>query len=158
MFVSANQIYIFIASVAIGCCFGIVLTLFKGFEFIINNKIFTIFNDILLFIFCGFVFVIVSYLLDFTNIRIYMIAGVFVGIILYFKSFHFILAKCMKKVYNRFNKIIAKKREKRYERNKSKKINRRINRRGGVASCSSAFSDDLSVSIHKCNEKKVGLP
>ena len=100
MFVSKGQIFVFIACVAFGGVSGIVFSFFSVLNFIIKNKIVKHLFDFLAFLIVCFAYVIFAYKMHFPNFRLYMIAGVFAGIYIYIKSFHIILAKFAKKLYN----------------------------------------------------------
>ena len=108
MFVSLNQFFIFIASVSIGGISAVIFTFFMPIIALIKNKILRNLLNFFSIIFIGIFYIIASYLLKFPSIRLYMIVGVFVGILLYIKSFHITLAKLFKKVY----KIIKQKKVK----------------------------------------------
>ncbi|MBE7083594.1 MAG: hypothetical protein E7373_03210 [Clostridiales bacterium] len=153
MFVTANQIYVFIACVAFGSVSGIFYSLSSAFKFFIKNKVIKIVFDIFASIVVSFLYVIFSVLIKFPNVRIYMLVGVFVGLILYFKSFHILLAKCAKKIYNIIYKyykakISNGKKQKSIIRRKNKKVGRCRNGRGSVACRNITVRDDLSTHIY----------
>ena len=100
MFVTKNQLYVFIACVAFGGGAGIIFSLLSVIFERIKNKVIKALPFIIISIPLGFSYVFYGYMLKFPNFRVYMILGVFCGIYLYFKSFHIILAKFVKKFYN----------------------------------------------------------
>lgn len=107
MFVTLNQFYVFIATIAFGCVGGLFyspILLVKGKT---NNLPFAFLLDIIYFLVLSVCFLFYSYWFEFPAFRAYMLFGVFVGIILYVKSFHNTLAKVIKKVYNIFRKIFV---------------------------------------------------
>ena len=100
MFVTKNQLYVFIACLAFGGGVGGVFSLFSIIFGCAKNKLIKALPFVLISIPLGIAYVFYGYMLKFPNFRLYMIAGVFCGIYLYFKSFHIILAKFVKKFYN----------------------------------------------------------
>ncbi len=102
MFVTANQIYIFFACVAFGGVSGLFFSTSIALKKIIKNKWLKILPDVVAFFVITPLYVLYSFCMRFSNLRVYMLLGVVIGIILYLKSFHIILAKFIKKVYNIF--------------------------------------------------------
>ncbi len=82
-----------------------------------------------------------------------MIFGVMLGLTMYLKSFHRILAKFTKKVYNITIQNFKKGMEKKNDRNKSKKIDSGVNRGGSVASFFSGVDNGLSNDFNKGQKK-----
>lgn len=111
MFVTASQFYVFIACVSYGIVSGLLLVVVGVFKNIIKRSYIKAILDVLCFVLIGFGYAIYSYLLGFPNFRAYMFFGVILGIILSNKSFYFILAKCVKKIYNIIVKTKRKKRD-----------------------------------------------
>ena len=145
MYVSANQIYVFLACVAFGGSVGILFSVSCGIKALTKWEILRILSDVLAFIVSLVFYVIYANVLKFPTFRMYMPLGVFVGILAYFKSFHIILAKYVKLIYN----ILVKKYLKvKNGRIKSKKNNRRDHRRRSTLSGYSSIGNDLSVNIH----------
>ena len=107
MFVTFNQFYVFIASIAFGGLGGLFYSPILLVKEKINNLSLAFFLDIIYFLVLSISFLFYSYWLKFPSFRAYMLFGVFVGIILYVKSFHNILAKVIKKVYNIFRKFFV---------------------------------------------------
>ncbi|MBE5734753.1 MAG: hypothetical protein E7347_06920 [Clostridiales bacterium] len=145
MFVTKNQLFIFIACLSFGGVSGVIYTLSALIKKPIRNKFLRFLPDILFSFPFGVLFVVYSYSLNFPNVRPYMLFGVFLGLLLYFKSFHIILAKCGKKIYNIYK--LAKGKAK-YDRRKSKKIDSRRNCGRSVARGDFARGDDLSNDSH----------
>ena len=100
MFVTASQIYVFITCVALGGVFGALLSISCSIKNFIKNICLKAIPDFVVFVLCDVIYAFVSYNMKFPNVRIYMFLGIFVGIITYLKSFHILLAKIIKKIYN----------------------------------------------------------
>ncbi len=100
MFVTSGQFYVFISCVAFGCVSGVLLGVSDCVKRMVKNRALQISSDVFAFVLICFSFVAYSYLLNFPNVRAYMFLGVFLGIVLTFKSFNIILAKIGKKIYN----------------------------------------------------------
>ena len=112
MFVSQNQIFVFIACLSFGTCFGFLFSLAKFIKYKIKNLFLRIVPDVIAFLLLSRAYVGYSYSMNFPNFRIYMVIGVVLGVYIYLKTFHIILAKYVKMAYN----IIDKK-----QRNKKSK-------------------------------------
>ncbi len=106
MYVSSGQFYVFIASIAFGGMCGILFSISALFKIKLANVFLRIIPDLLAFSITACLYVLYSHSLNFPNVRVYMILGVMLGILIYFKSFHITLAKCTKKLYNLFKKKI----------------------------------------------------
>jgi hypothetical protein len=100
MFVSANQIYVFIACVFFGGTVGVLFSLSSLIKSKIKNEWLKLVPDVASFIITAFFYVLYAYKMNFPNLRLYMVLGVLIGIIAYFKSFHLLLAKFIKMAYN----------------------------------------------------------
>ena len=100
MFVTANQLYVFLSCLSFGACFGVFRTLTILIKERTSNNIIKGVVEIAYFILLSFGFVLYSFLVKMPNLRAYMIVGVLLGNFLYVKSFHYILAKSVKRVYN----------------------------------------------------------
>ena len=107
MFVSLNQFYIFIASISFGIIGGVLYCPINFIKKKLKKFQILFLLDILYFFVLSVLFLFYSFLLKFPNVRAYMIFGVFLGIILYIKSFNNILAKVIKRVYNIISKNFA---------------------------------------------------
>ena len=108
-----------------------------------RNKIFEIAVDVIYFIFLSALFCFYAFLMYFPTIRAYMLVGVLVGLLLYFKSFHILLAKCAKKIYNITKKTFLKVKN---DRIKVKKNDSRVDRRRSAFVGVSIIGYDLSTS------------
>ena len=102
MFVTANQFYVFVACLAFGALVGVVFSFLEFFSSLIGKRWVKIIADFFAFIICFVLFEIYSFNMHFPSFRLYMVLGVFLGIIAYKKSFQIILAKIVKKLYNKF--------------------------------------------------------
>ena len=112
MFVAKNQIFVFIACIAVGGVGGVFFTLSALIKFFIKKKGLKIIPDIIAFIAFSALYVLVSYNLAFPSFRFYMAAGAITGLFAYMKSFNDILAFRAKKLYNiTVRKIIARKKK-----------------------------------------------
>lgn len=97
MFVSSGQFFYFIACIGIGAIFGFLISFYKSFKVSKKTRVVL---DIVCALVCSFCYIFISHKLFFPNLRLYMFFGVFLGIILYFKSINLILAIILKKLYN----------------------------------------------------------
>ena len=162
MFVSKSQFFVFVACIAFGGISGCLLSISAIIKFFIKSKIIKIIPDIIAFSIIATAFFYYAYLLKMPNLRIYLIVGVFLGMVLYFKSLHILLAKNAKKLYNiikekliRLKNDRATKRKQRDRRKntdnrrKSKTSNRGRHGRRGVAVSNSSVNYGLSTNIHK---------
>ena len=100
MFVSANQIYVFLACVAFGGVVGVFFSVSSVFKHLIKIKWIKDLVEVIAFMLVAFLYLLYSYNMRFPNLRMYMIVGVLIGITAYLKSFHIMLAKFLKKAYN----------------------------------------------------------
>lgn len=152
MFVTANQIYVFLACVSFGGCVGILFSLINGLKFLIKKDLFKIVIDVFAFVIIAVLYVVFSYRTKFPSLRLYMITGVLVGIVIYYKSFHRILAKIVKKAYNI---IKSKKVKTKDDGRKDKKTDSCGNGGRSIASTSACFGNALSVNKHKFGKKSA---
>ncbi len=152
MFVTSNQIYIFLACVAYGGVSGVIFSILFCVKKIVKNQFLAFTFDFISFIVVAFGYLLYSYSLKFSDFRIYMPIGVFIGILAYLKSFHILVAKYVKKIYNIIRKIFKKVND---DRIKSKKAGCGVNRGRGVAVCLSSNDMDLSTDSHKRKGKKT---
>lgn len=72
-------------------------------SYTVKDKIFIAAADILYCAVFAAGFVFTSVMFDFYAIRAYMLLGCVLGALIYLKSFHVIVAFCVKKVYNKIN-------------------------------------------------------
>lgn len=108
MFVTFNQFFVFLACVAYGGISGILFSIVILIDKATKKKWVKIVLDIFAFLTTAVVYLIYSYKMQFPNLRMYMVAGVLLGIALYLKSFHIMLAKFLKKAYNIIKRKKAK--------------------------------------------------
>lgn len=108
MFVTLNQIYVFISCIAFGGVVGIFYTPILLLKDKNGSSLIVITLEISYFLIISICFLGYSFVLNFPSLRAYMILGVFVGIFLYVKSFHIMLAKVCKKIYNKYIKFLRK--------------------------------------------------
>ena len=106
------QIFIFIICMFCGILSGIVYDVLYvarcfvcGIDkaaYTAKDKIFLIAADLLYCLVFAAGFIFVSVMFGFSALRLYMLLGCFAGAFVYLKSFHVIVAFCVKKVYNKF--------------------------------------------------------
>ena len=102
MFVAKSQIFVFIACLAFGGGCGVFFTLAAAFKFFVKNKFLRAITDTVAFILCAVFYITFAFEFNFPSFRVYMPFGVILGIAVYMKSFHIILAILGKKLYNNF--------------------------------------------------------
>ena len=144
MFVTKNQIFVFIACIVFGGLSGFLLSAINVFCALIKNRIVKFILSVIAFAIIGVLYSYYSYKMYFPNFRVYMLAGVLLGIYLYYKSFYIILAKFSKKFYNIIKQITTKKKGKGNDRDKSKKNDSGNNRGRGAIANNIAISNGLS--------------
>ena len=118
MYVSANQFYVFLACISFGGVFGCFFSIISLVKKRIKAYPVKILLDILFFLLLSGGYVVYSFCCNFPSLRGYMPIGVILGIFLYMKSFHLILAKCLKKTYNKYVRKINARKETNDERRK----------------------------------------
>lgn len=104
------RIFIFISCLSLGILSGTVYDILYiircsvcGVQlkyYTAKDKIFTIVCDIMYFVVLSSAYIFLSVIFEFEQTRFYMLLGCGIGIILYLKSFHLIVAFFVKKVYN----------------------------------------------------------
>lgn len=146
MFVTKNQIFVFIACIAFGFFCGVVFGLLSYIKVFIKHKIIKDILDVILGGVLGCVLVLYAFKLNFPTLRVYMLIGVVIGIVGYFKSFNILLAKSAKKFYNICK---SKKVKKKHDRIKIQKAGRRGNCRRSNLINDIDISNDLSVGVNK---------
>ena len=109
MFSSSGQFFILLACIGFGYVSGVIFTIVFSLKKLFNNFFLGIILDFCLFFTSCFFFVLYANLLNFPSFRLFIAIGVFAGLIFYIESFHFILAKSCKIVYNKVKKIFTKK-------------------------------------------------
>ncbi len=151
MFDTLSQFCTFIACVGFGAVTGILVSISSGLKYIVKNKPIKILSDTFVFILIGLLYIAYSYSFNFSSLRLYMIFGVFMGIVVYMKSFHILLAKIGKKAYN----IIQIRKDKiKHERRKDEKGNSSDDDRRRIASRRSSCSNGISTDFNKRSQKK----
>ena len=148
MFVTKNQFYIFVACFAFGAFCGVIFSVASIFNKAIKNKIACFFIDIILMCLYSVLFSIYSYKFNFSDLRAYMLFGILIGFIAYLKSFHIILAKLLKKIYNIINLKIKMLRVRRNDRRKSKKSDSGINGGGSPSISNTDFYHGVPNNFH----------
>lgn len=118
MFVSKGQFLVFCCSISFGAFAGIFYSFLNTYTVFLKNKWLKFIVDVFIFCLISISYVAYSYLCNMPNLRFYMILGVFLGFLIYIKTFHYILAKYIKKLYN----IISNKRIKTKCLKKQKKL------------------------------------
>ncbi|MGN0804343.1 MAG: spore cortex biosynthesis protein YabQ [Candidatus Coproplasma sp.] len=126
------SVFIFLICVLCGASSGIVydvLYLARVFvcgadkeNYTVKDKIFTAVCDLIYFAVLSAMFIFVSVCFEFYSIRLYMLLGCALGVLIYLKSLHIIIAFLIKRVYNKVNKCIRST-VSRYERRKANKNN-----------------------------------
>ncbi len=148
MFVTKNQFYVFLACLAFGAITGFVLSFFTCGVKLTRNKILENLTALIVLSLLGLIFTAYMFFMNFPNFRPYMLIGVFAGILGYFKSFHIILAKFLKKFYNVIIKTIQKDKKVKYDRSKNKKNDSSVNGRGSVSIGDTSINNGLSNDSH----------
>ena len=157
MFVTLNQIYVFIACVSFGGIGGLIFSLFCIIKTLVKFKIFEVLCDVFCMALLSVAFSVFSYKFSFPNIRVYMIFGVLLGLTLYLKSFHRILAKFAKKFYNITIQKFTKGKGRKNDRNKGEKVNSGTNGRGSVVTVYSSVNNGLSNDYDKRQKKSYRI-
>ena len=121
MFVSDNQFYFFILSVSIGFVLSPLFSVSDLFKSKLKRLWIRTIFDVIFFALFGVFYCRLFFVYGFPNLRPYMIMGAIVGIVLYKKSFHFILAKIIEKAYNITIKIKMRINERRKLKNDGRK-------------------------------------
>ncbi len=78
-------------------------------KFTLKDKIFTFICDLIYFVVFAALFTYVCICFEIYTLRLYMLIGAAVGVLIYLKSFHIIIAFLIKKVYNSLNKSVRSK-------------------------------------------------
>ena len=157
MFVTLNQFYVFLACVSFGAIGGIIFSIFAIIKTFVSFKAFEVLCDVFCMIILSLAFSVFSYKFNFPNIRIYMILGVLIGLTMYLKSFHRILANFAKKFYNITIQKFTKGKGRKNDRNKGEKANSGVNRRGSVITVYSGVDNGLSNDYDKRKEKSYRI-
>lgn len=107
-----NQFYVFLLCLAVGFLMGIVYEICAFLRLIFrcenkNKGLGTLF-DVLFFLSFGIAAVFTAYVFHFPSFRVYMCLGYALGLIIYLKSLHRILAFFQRICYNKINKWIKR--------------------------------------------------
>jgi hypothetical protein len=159
MFVTSGQFIYFLGAVTFGGIFGVLYSVITAVKSLIKNqKLCKILGGILEIIF--FLFLSVSFLFyrnfyGYPSLRAYMVVGVILGLILYAKSFHLLLAKAGKVVYNRINKFILTKKVLINDGKESKKSNRSGNDRRDTVNSNLAIGNVVPVNKHQRRKERT---
>ena len=78
-------------------------------SYTVKDKIFTFFCDLIYFVVFALTFIYICVCFDFFEFRLYMFIGLVLGVLIYLKSLHLGIAFLIKKVYNRLDKSIRRK-------------------------------------------------
>ena len=154
MFVTKSQIFIFIACLSFGGVCGIFYSFSAAVKYFIKNKFIKAIPDVIASLFIALIYVNFSFSINFPNVRAYMMAGVFVGIFLYLKSFHILLAKNSEKIYNICKNKILKAKDVRKQSKRKNTNNRRKGKKayrgkhGGRSFVAIDSSNSYGVSIN----------
>ena len=116
MFVTSGQFYVFVACVCFGGCTSILFSISALIKNYISNRLIKILPDVICFLLISVLYVLYSHALNFPDFRVYMIVGVLFGIFTYLKSFHILLAKMVKKLYNIMDKKLRRNKRSNNER------------------------------------------
>jgi len=99
----ANEFYIFLVCVTCGIAGGVVYDLFYILRAFLRVRAAEIAADVCFCLFFIGLYIFVSLMFGLPDLRFYMFLGCLIGLLLYIKSFHGIVAFFLKKVYNREN-------------------------------------------------------
>jgi len=157
MFVTKNQFFVFLACLAFGAVSGVLFSVSAGVKFLLKNKFFKCVSDVVAFLPLGWLFTCFSFYFGFPNLRFYMLVGVCVGIALYFKSFHILLAKIAKKFYNILVIKISRNKKAKDDRSKVKKDNRGNHGRGSTPIGDINIHNGLPTNINKGAKRQRGF-
>ena len=99
-----DQLYQFLVCASCGIASGVIYDALYCLRTALRGRAVTVVCDILFFLLlaCGYLFL--SLLFGFPDLRPYLLLGLLLGLLLYLKSFHEIVAFFVKKVYNKVTK------------------------------------------------------
>ncbi len=150
MLVTKNQIYVFIACIAFGVVSGVLFGILSILKIFLKYKILRLVPDVLAGLITGVLFVLYAYVLNFPTLRVYMVIGIMLGLVGYFKSFNIILAKSMEKIYNIYK---SKKVRRKNDRIKVQKARGRRNSRRGDVNDNTDFHNGVSVNFNRSRKQ-----
>ncbi len=108
MFVSSGQFFVFLSCVAFGVIMGVLYSGVIALKRLVKIKWICVLLDVLYFCVISIFFLIYSFWQEYPSIRGYMPLGALLGVYLYLKSFHIMLAKIIKRLYNVIGSKITK--------------------------------------------------
>ncbi len=103
-----TRFYIFLVCVMLGVSGGILYDAFSPIRSVFRRQWVRIACDFLFCVVFGAYYLFCSVALGFPSLRFYNLLGCILGIVLYLKSFHKIVAFFAKKVYNRIKSLQGK--------------------------------------------------
>ncbi len=104
---TANQLLILCASAFSGIVAGVLYEFFYLLRRLVKLRALKIFFDVLFFLLFAVIFIFVSVVFNFPQMRVFMVLGAFLGFSIYICTFHRIVAFLIEKLYNIF-KILFK--------------------------------------------------
>ncbi len=102
---TGDQVFTFLVCVACGLAGGVVYDVFWMVGKLLPARWVRVLCDLLFCFLFGGLFLFVSVMMDLGTVRFYSLLGCLLGLFLYLKSFHKIVAFFCEKVYNRRNPI-----------------------------------------------------
>lgn len=105
MFVTANQIFIFLVCIYAGLLSGVIYDIFFFIKKFCGGQIFDIVLDVLFFVIFAVIYIFISFIFEFPVFRLYMFLAAQLGLLMYIKSFHILFANVAKKIYNKFKGV-----------------------------------------------------
>lgn len=104
MFISFGQISVALFNVCLGALFFIAYKFYRILAKLLHFKILRVLSDVVFFIAFAIFYVYITYKIGFPNFRFYMLFSFFAGAVIYYESFHILLANIGKKLYNKRRK------------------------------------------------------
>lgn len=99
-----SQFIYFFYSFILGFIFSFSFVPFTVLKQVINLNIIHIIFDVIFFVFLALAFNYCMFIFHFPTIRVFIIVAFLLGVYLYMKTFNIILAKFLKKFYNKYIK------------------------------------------------------
>lgn len=100
-----SQFFNFLICITCGIAGGFVYDFFYCVRYPFHAKWVKIVTDVIYWVFFAALYLFVSILTGMPNLRFFTFAGCVIGLFLYLKSFHKIVAFFARKVYNRLHKV-----------------------------------------------------